>query len=404
MPSERTDEVTPEVAGFLSHRRALGRAPGTLDNHRRRLEEFRSFLTRRNVPAIQAVTPSTMEAYKAHLFRTVRRRNGKGASVNHAGAVFTTARQYLAYLSRRKVLFLNPAENVVLPRSEARLPRRIPTEGEVERLLAVPRPGSIRGQRARALLEVIYSSGLRRKEIIRLNVPDVDLREGTLRVHQGKGRKDRVVPVGKAARAALERYLAGGRKRQDKRWDTALFLTRDGRRLTPQGLSVVVKLQAERAKVEGVTCYRLRHAFATHMLRGGAEIRRLQEMLGHADLRSTQVYTRISPEELKAAHRRHHPRGKIGPDAPPDMGYNKKVRIVLHGGPYGRDGDDDDVVQRSNGGPGGSPRGFGLIQGDETDGGIGRAQHARETHDDAQVGGVPPLAGEKPPMGERDRA
>ncbi len=117
--------------------------------------------------------------------------------------------------------------------------------------------------------------------------------------------------MGRAALAALARYIEGGRRQQDKRGEAALFLSRNGRRLDPMTLSLLVRRLALRAKAGDVTCYGLRHAFATHMLRGGAEIRRLQEMLGHSVLESTQVYTRVSPEELKAAHRRHHPRGKI---------------------------------------------------------------------------------------------
>ena len=312
MPPPGTDEITPELAGHLAGLSARGLAAGTMDNHQRRLREFRSFLTRRNVPSIQAVTPSTMEAYKAYLVSKPCRRSPRKMSVNHSWRVFMAARQYLAYLERRKILFLNPAATLPPPYlKNDRLPRCVPTEDEVARLLSAPGLNTISGQRARALLEVLYSSGLRRKEVIRLNVADVDFRDGAIRVNEGKGRKDRVVPVGRSALAALDRYLTDGRKRQDKRGEKALFLARGGRRLTPHRLSDEIRLQAERARVEGVTCYGLRHAFATHMLRGGAEIRRLQEMLGHASLNSTQVYTRVSPEELKAAHRRHHPRGRI---------------------------------------------------------------------------------------------
>jgi integrase/recombinase XerD len=310
MPPEGTDEVTPGVRGHLARLKALGRAPGTLNNHRWMLKSFRSFLTRRNVPSIQAVTPRTMEAYKAEVLSRAVGRGTRPVGVNHARMLFESARQYLVYLSWRKVIFLNPAENIVLPKAVERLPRRIPTEEDVERLLSAPLPHSIRGQRARALLEVMYSSGLRRREIVRLNVMDVDLREGTVFVRQGKGRKDRVAPIGKRAGAAVELYISDGRKRQDKRGEKALFLMRDGRRMNPATLSYLVKGLGERLRMEGITCYALRHAFATHMLRGGAEIRRLQEMLGHANITSTQVYTRVSPEALKAAHRRSHPRGR----------------------------------------------------------------------------------------------
>jgi integrase/recombinase XerD len=209
------------------------------------------------------------------------------------------------------LLDTDPSDDVSSPRVPQGIPKAL-SEAEVERLLdAVPGDGP-RPQRDRAILETLYGGGLRISELVGLDLGDLDLHAGLLRV-LGKGSKERVVPVGRKARATLEEYLADGRPALDRarsRVDrSALFLNARGGRLTRQGAWLIVRGAGDRAGLRGrLYPHVLRHSCATHMLDHGADIRVVQELLGHASLSTTQVYTRVSPERLLAAYEAAHPR------------------------------------------------------------------------------------------------
>jgi integrase/recombinase XerD len=180
---------------------------------------------------------------------------------------------------------------------------------EVDRLLAVREGATPRGLRDRAMLELMYASGLRVSELIRLRLGDVDLGLGVVRV-VGKGDKERLVPVGDAAAASLRAYLKAGRPRLERRRTSdSLFLGRHGRGLTRQMFWQLIKRVARTAGIAGpVTPHTLRHSFATHLLEGGADLRSVQLMLGHADIGTTQIYTHLSRTHLKAMYDKFHPR------------------------------------------------------------------------------------------------
>jgi integrase/recombinase XerD len=207
----------------------------------------------------------------------------------------------------------NPASELELPRPEKRLPQEVLTLSEIERLLAVPDTGDPLGVRDRAMLELFYSTGIRRTELCRLELSDVNTERRTAHVRQGKGKKDRMVPVGCRAVQWLERYLTevGPRLCLDTRTQ-ALFLTGYGDAFNPDMVSRMVAAWLEQAglKRKGC-CHALRHSCATHMLENGADIRFIQQLLGHEKLDTTAIYTEVSIKQLQEVHARCHPTSRL---------------------------------------------------------------------------------------------
>ena len=212
----------------------------------------------------------------------------------------------------------NPAGDLELPRQEKRLPRSVFTTDEVEAVLAVPNIDKPNGLRDRAILETFYSSGLRRMEIINLGLYDVDRSRGTLMVRQGKGKKDRVVPIGDRALLWIEKYLAEARPLlSDEMGDGPLFITKLGKAFHESTLTHLVTTYIKKAEMGKTgSCHSFRHSMATAMLEGGAGLRYVQAMLGHGDLSSTQIYTHVSIAQLKAVHEQTHPARMAGEDDP----------------------------------------------------------------------------------------
>jgi len=244
-------------------------------------------------------------AYARHLEgRTTRW--GTPLAAASRGSALSTVRRFFAFLANRGHVLRDPAQAIPLPRG-ARLPRGILNEGQARRLVAAPFPGSRIGKRDRAILETLYGTGIRLGEAVRADVSDLDLREGVLLVRSGKGKKDRVVPVPGRAAAALDTYLTEVRPELVKRLDAALFISRHGGRLSLVGLRAIV-LRHGRAIGVDVSPHALRHTCATHLLRGGADIRHVQELLGHRCLATTALYTRVAIKDLREVLARAHPR------------------------------------------------------------------------------------------------
>lgn len=242
-----------------------------------------------------------------HLVRFVRRLASQGLAAATQATYVGAVKRFFAFLKARGLILTDPARELSPPTSQ-RLPRRALSESQAERLVAAPDTRSILGKRDRAILETLYGTGIRRGECLQADVMDVDLAEGVLLVRDGKGRKDRFVPVLGQAAAALDDYLAVARPELVKHAaEAALFLSSLGRRLSTAGLALVVE---RHAKVAGVRAHphALRHACATHLLRGGADVRQVQELLGHRSLATTQLYTRVGVEDLRDVMMRTHPR------------------------------------------------------------------------------------------------
>jgi integrase/recombinase XerD len=291
----------PDVARFLAVA-AARLAPRTLDAYRRDLTAFADWFAK----PLTAVQTPDVERYLAEL-----RGNGLAAT--------TIARRTAALRSfyRHQVLIGarpdNPASDVSLPRRARRLPRTL-SPGEVERLVEAPAGTTPRALRDRALVELLYGAGLRVSEAVGLERGGVDL-EGRLVRATGKGDKERIVPIGRRAVDALRRYLAHGRPFLDRRHRPELFLNAQGGALTRAGAFLILRRLAEQAGLDParVHPHLLRHSFATHLLEGGADLRSVQEMLGHADLATTELYTHVSDRRRKEAYFAAHPHARRQP-------------------------------------------------------------------------------------------
>jgi integrase/recombinase XerD len=295
----------------------------TVKARRIELGYFIDWCEERSIKRPDEVTRGILERYRQHVFQYRRKtQNPEGtAPLSHQtqSKRLISVRAFFQWLTRQHHLLYNPASELELPRQQQTLPRHILTVAEVEQVLNACMDGDVStdplGLRDRAMLETLYSTGMRRAEITNLRADDVDLNRGTVFVHQGKGAKDRVVPIGERACRWIEKYLFQVRPELvDVDDDGVLFLAKHGAGMQAKQLSVIVRDAITKAKLErfegthpNAACHLLRHACATHMLENGADIRYIQALLGHADLSTTQVYTRVSIGQLKAVHDKTHP-------------------------------------------------------------------------------------------------
>lgn len=304
------------VEAHLAAELARGLARGTVAYRRVYLARLVAWLQERGITTAERVTPTALDAYLAHLRGRVTDYNRKAPSllsVKTLAGEASVLRSFFAWLARRRVVLFDPAEGLVLGDRTAPLPKTVLTESEVQALLAAPGLDAV-GLRDRAILETLYSTGLRRAELSGLDLYDLDVASELVRVRQGKGRKDRYVPVGAHALAALRRYVHQARPELVAApKEPALFvaaITR--RRLGMKTLNLIVRKNGEAAGIgKHVTPHVLRHTCATHLLQGGADLRHVQAILGHASIATTQVYTRVAVEDLAAVHRRSHPRTRL---------------------------------------------------------------------------------------------
>jgi integrase/recombinase XerD len=222
----------------------------------------------------------------------------------------THIRAWFKWLARNNHVLYNPAADIELPRLEHRLPKHVFTQSEAEQVINIPNTSEPAGIRDRAILETLYSTGIRRIELINLRLYDLDADRGTIMVRQGKGRKDRMIPIGERAMAWIDRYLTEVRPSLligDAAGDT-LFLTNNGNPFTPNRLTTQVREYVTAADIgKRGSCHLFRHTMATLMLENGADIRYIQAMLGHAKLDTTTVYTQVSIRKLKEIHTATHP-------------------------------------------------------------------------------------------------
>lgn len=290
-----------------------GLAPNSLAAYRRDLGRYAAFLRSREAPP-DAVGEATVAAYVAHL-ESLRDDDGAPRlAPSSIARALVAVRSFHRFCAMEGLLAADPSAEVGAPRVPQGIPKAL-TEGEVEALLGAVVGDGARAQRDRAILETLYATGIRISELVGLDTGDLDLDDGIVRV-LGKGRRERIVPVGRTARAALGRYLADGRvalrgDRPAPRAADAVFLNARGGRLTRQGCWVMVRDAGARVGLaDRLSPHVLRHSCATHMLERGADIRVVQELLGHASISTTQVYTKVSPERLRAVYDAAHPRAR----------------------------------------------------------------------------------------------
>ncbi len=301
-PGARFEGLVLDFLSYLELERGLSR--NTLNAYRTDLLQFGEFLARRQADAL-AARPSDIADFLAEL-ATGNGRPPCSASTIHRKAA--CLRSFYKHLRREELIADDPTAALSAPRRSKKLPHVL-NYSEVQKLLAAPRGDEPTTLRDRAMLEVMYACGLRASETIGLELSDLDLRQGFLRA-RGKGSKERLVPLGRQAIAAINAYLRGGRpKLVGERPERKLFVNFRGGPLTRQGLYKIVQRHAREAGLAGkMSPHTLRHSFATHLLAGGCDLRAVQEMLGHADIATTQMYTHLSGDQLKEVYFQSHPR------------------------------------------------------------------------------------------------
>ncbi len=300
--SARFEHHLLEFLAYLELERGLSR--NTLNAYRTDLLQFGRYLSENGMEATD-IKPGQMAAYAAELSVGDGEQPLASATVHRKTAAL---RSFYKHLRREELIVDDPTAGMASPRRAKKLPNVL-NQAEVSQLLAAPRGDSPQVFRDRAILEVMYACGLRASEVVDLEMTDIDTHQGMLKA-RGKGSKERIVPLGRQAIYAIERYLRAARPAMVKgRPEKALFVNFRGVAMTRQGLYKIVQGHARTAGLDDrMSPHTLRHSFATHLLAGGCDLRSVQEMLGHADVATTQMYTHLSGEQLKDVYFKSHPR------------------------------------------------------------------------------------------------
>lgn len=294
------DEALQQYLTHLAVERGL--SDNSLQSYARDIKRYLAFLKTKNIDDLQTVERKLVSEFLASLM-------GYGLSPVSLSQNISALRGFHRFLASEGITKTDPTENIETPRLDKKLPEVLDLS-EVENLLAQPDPASLLGLRDKAMLELLYACGLRVTELLTLKTSDLFFDQDFIRCF-GKGSKERIVPVGRSARNWTEKYRQGSRPSLLKKFSTeVLFLNNRGRPMSRMGFWKLLKAYAQKAGIKKrVHPHILRHSFATHLLEGGADLRSVQEMLGHADISTTQIYTHVDREYLKEVHRQFHPRG-----------------------------------------------------------------------------------------------
>jgi len=293
------DALVDQFVNYLLVEKGL--AKKTIEAYSRDLAEYLRFLKKEHITAVEAADTAVI------LKHLIALRNA-GLGARSRARHLVTLRGFYRFLVKEKILSVDPARLVDLPKGGLKLPDVLSIE-DVQRLLSTPDPAEVRGSRDAAMLELLYAAGLRVSELVNLKIQDVNLEAGFVRVF-GKGSKERVVPIGRHAGRRITDYLKEARPKLLKTAVSPfLFVARAGRPMTRQGFWKRLRQYVTKAGIhKKVTPHSLRHSFASHLLEGGADLRAVQVMLGHVDISTTQIYTHVARERLKKIHDEFHPR------------------------------------------------------------------------------------------------
>jgi integrase/recombinase XerD len=300
--------VNDILFGFREHLKVLNRSAATLKSY---TENAKFFLDAAGCD-VRAITRKTIENYIATLHEH-RTSEGKPYSAGTISVKVRSIKRFFEYLEKANIVFINPAEFIREPKKVRGIPRNILTPAEARAILDQPNLGTLAGIRDRAILELFYSTGIRLEELCSLTIYDADLQGGLVRINNGKGKKDRVVPMGKHAVKFLKEYVTKVRPNltRKNRTERRLFIDRTGKPLSKKMVSLNIKACSRAANIgKHVTAHTFRHTFASSLIKNGADIVAVQKMLGHAVLKATEVYLRALGIDLKAAHKKSHPREK----------------------------------------------------------------------------------------------
>lgn len=314
--TKHPEAPAPDPAGlphhlqrYLAHLSERNYSPETVESRRRLLGFFLAWCEERGVLHPSEVDKKLLEQYRRHLFHH-RKANGEPLCVGSQHLRLVQVRHWFGWMAKVGTLPFSPGADLELPRVEKRLPRGVLSAREAETAVGMPSLGTPLGLRDKAMLETLYSTGIRRSELVALALKDVDWERGTVLVRLGKGKKDRMVPIGERALAWVRKYRDEARPelmlgRPD---EGVLFVSIRGKALKAPSLTALAGDYVRKAGLGGRgACHLFRHTAATLMLENGADIRFIQEMLGHADLSATQIYTKVSIGKLKEIHTKTHP-------------------------------------------------------------------------------------------------
>ena len=297
---------------YLKHLKALGRSVYTIKGEKYGLRTLVCFLEKENIHHIEDITSDIIAEYQEDLAFSL---TAKGTLFTPATQerILVVARNFTRFLKEKDYLLHDPGEHIKYPKRPRRLPKVILSPDEVKRLINTPDIHTNKGYRDRVILEILYDTGIRRGELSHIKLTDLDLDSGYIKIH-GKGDKERVVPLSQRVCEITRNYILAVRPAFLNSDDPGyLILNRWGNRFVGEGINIIVKRYARFARLnKHITTHTLRHTCATHMLKNGAPIRHIQEMLGHESLESTQVYTHITINDLKEIHAKYHPSAPSG--------------------------------------------------------------------------------------------
>ncbi|GAE89344.1 site-specific tyrosine recombinase XerD [Acetivibrio straminisolvens] len=292
------EELVLDFLDFLKNDKRL--SLNTLQSYKRDIEQYITYLKDMKVQNIANTNKTTVIAYLLHLQK-------KGRATSTISRNLASIRSFYQYLTKKGIISQDPTENLESPKVEKKLPQILSTK-EVELLLDQPKCDDLKGYRDKAMLELLYATGIRVSELISLDLEDVNLEMQFIRCN--KGARERIIPIGSLSVNALSEYLSKSRNLLIQRPDEkALFVNVNGKRLTRQGFWKIIKQYKNQAKInKDITPHTLRHSFAAHLLENGADLRSIQEMLGHSDISSTQVYAQLAKNRIKEIYKKTHPR------------------------------------------------------------------------------------------------
>lgn len=272
----------------------------TLQSYKRDIEQYITYLKEINATNLSATNKTTVIAYLLHLQK-------KGRATSTISRNLASIRSFYQYLHKNLIIDNDPTSELESPKVEKKLPQILSTQ-EVELLLDQPKCLDLKGIRDKAMLELLYATGIRVSELISLNLEDINLELGFIKCY--KGSRERSIPIGSISVSAVHEYLSKSRNFliQDNK-EEALFVNVNGKRLTRQGFWKIIKHYKNQANInKDITPHTLRHSFAAHLLENGADLRSIQEMLGHSDISSTQIYAQLAKNKIKEIYKKTHPR------------------------------------------------------------------------------------------------
>jgi integrase/recombinase XerD len=297
---------------YLNALRVKDYSEHTVRSRKMNIRVFLEWCAERGLTEPTEITRPVLERYQRHLFH-YRKKNGEPLSFRSQSMRLVGLRVWFRWITRQNRILHNPASEIELPRLGHRLPKHVLTIQEAEQVLGQPSLADPLGLRDRAILEVLYSTGIRRMELVHLKLFDLDFERGTILIRQGKGKKDRFVPIGDRAAAWVQKYIREARPKLAMEPDHGtLFLSSGGEEISRDHLTSTVRMHVVHAKIGKTgSCHLFRHTMATLMLEGGADIRFIQQMLGHASLSTTEIYTHVSIRMLKQVHSTTHPAASL---------------------------------------------------------------------------------------------